>query len=508
QLLPDVQRFARRFQQYSAPAPLYVVAEKITGPGEEVPVSWAIHGTTGYRFANVANGVLVDPRGAEPLVALWREFTGSAQDFADVAYDARLAVATGTLASDLEVLARALHAIAKADRRTRDHTLNGLREAIAAVAAGMPVYRTYNGEEASEQDVRVVDQAIAAARERLGRPETSLWAFLREALLGRCVAGASPQLLPDVQRFARRFQQYSAPVAAKGVEDTAFYRYFPLSSLNEVGGEPDRIGLTVPAFHEASLDRQRRWPHTMLATSTHDSKRSEDVRLRIDVLSERVDAWRDAVVRWRQMNAPLSAGVLPEHEYLFYQTLAGALPATSAPATDFVERMVGYMRKAARESKRGTSWTQPDAHYEMALERFVRGALAEEGGNAFVPELVDFVHALDAFSALSSLSLTLLKFSSPGVPDVYQGCELIERSLVDPDNRRPVDYSLRMRELDALQQLAQQAEDLPQSVLGLVQAAADGRAKMWAAWRLLQLRARMPALFQLGGYEALEATGR
>ncbi|MBS0453822.1 MAG: malto-oligosyltrehalose synthase [Proteobacteria bacterium] len=487
--------------------PLYVVAEKIAGAGEDVPVSWSIHGTTGYRFANVANGVLVDARGAAPLVALWHAFTGDAQDFAEVAYEARLSVATGTLASDLEVLARALHAIAKADRRTRDHTLNALREAIAAVAAGMPVYRTYNGEEASEQDVRFVDQAIAAARERLGQPEPSLWTFLREALLGRCVAGASPQLLPDVRRFARRFQQYSAPVAAKGVEDTAFYRYFPLSSLNEVGGEPDRIGLSVQAFHEASLDRQRRWPHTMLATSTHDSKRSEDVRLRIDLLAERVDAWRDAVTRWRKMNAPLCAVVQPAHEYLFYQTLVGALPAWPEPAADFVERMVAYMRKAVRESKRGTSWTQPDAGYEAALEGLVRGALAEEGGNAFLPDLMDFVHALDAFAALSSLSLALLKFSSPGVPDVYQGCELIERSLVDPDNRRPVDYAQRMAMLDELQQLAQ-AEDLPEAVRGLVEQAPDGRAKLWASWRLLQLRERMPALFQCGSYQALEATGR
>lgn len=498
---------ARLAASGKAPTPLYVVAEKIAAAGEDVPVSWAIHGTTGYRFANVANGVLVDHRAAAPLVALWEEFTGQRQDFAEVVYEARLAVATGTLASDLEVLAQALHAIAKADRRTRDHTLNSLREAIAAAAAGMPVYRTYNGEEASEQDVRFVDQAIGAARERLRPLEASLWDFLRESLLGRCVPGASAQLLPAVQRFARRFQQYSAPVAAKGVEDTAFYRYFPLSSLNEVGGEPDRIGLTVEAFHAASLDRQRRWPHTMLATSTHDNKRSEDVRLRINLLSERVEAWRDAVTRWQRMNAPLRAGVLPEHEYLFYQTLVGALPVTPEPAADLVERMVGYMRKAARESKRGTNWTRPDANYEQALEGFVRGALAEEGGNAFLAVVMDFVRALDPFSALASLSLVLLKFTSPGVPDVYQGCEFIERSLVDPDNRRPVDYGLRMRALDGLQQLAD-ANDLPNAVLRLVNAAANGRAKLWTSWRLLQLRQQLPQQFQSGSYEALEVQGR
>ena len=490
----------------SAPAPLYVVAEKITAPGEEVPVSWAIHGTTGYRFANVANGVLVDTLGAEPLEAIWREFIGQAQDFEEVVYRSRHAVATTTLASDLETLATALHRIAKSDRRTRDHTLNSLREAIAAVAAAMPVYRSYNGETASEQDVRVVGRAVASARARLEAPEPGIWSFLRESLLGRLVEGADPALGPAVLRFARRFQQYSAPVAAKGVEDTAFYRYFPLSSINEVGGDPDHIGLAIESFHAASLDRQRRWPHTMLATSTHDSKRSEDVRLRINLLSECPWIWRAALMRWSRMNARLAAHISPPHEYLFYQTAMGALPLQSQDGADFAQRMVGYMRKAAREGKTHTSWTHPEPAYEEALEHFVQSALKDDGHNAFLAELRAFVASLDPFGALASLSLALLKFTSPGVPDVYQGCELIERSLVDPDNRRPVDFDERRQALERLRELAQSGS-MREDVASLAEQPGDGRAKLWATWRLLTLRREQPDLFHYGSYEAVDVTG-
>lgn len=500
--------FAARRHAAGAPADaLYVVAEKIAAAGEDVPRAWPIHGTTGYRFANVANGVLVDHEAAPALRALWRDFTGHDEPFDEVVYASRLTVATTTLAADLEVLATALHRIAKADRRTRDHTLNGLRAAIAAVAAAMPVYRTYNGETASAQDVRMVEAAVDGARARLPDSDAALWSFLREALLGRLLPGVPADLLAAVRRFARRFQQYSAPVAAKGVEDTAFYRYFPLSSLNEVGGEPDEIGMTVEDFHIASLDRQRRWPHTMLATSTHDNKRSEDVRLRIDLLSEFAEPWRAAVQHWRTLNGPLSTGVSPAHEYLFYQTAVGALPAGGAHAQDFAARMVAYMHKAAREGKSATSWTRPDADYEQALETFVRGALDGAGPDGFRRALGDFVDRLDPFAALGALSLALLKFTAPGVPDVYQGCELIERSLVDPDNRRPVDYRARDLALQQLQALAEAPQELPRAVAGLVDAAGDGRAKLWAVWRLLELHRLAPDLFLYGSYEPLEVRG-
>ncbi|MDM0104377.1 malto-oligosyltrehalose synthase [Variovorax sp. J22R24] len=487
--------------------PLYVVAEKIAAPHEDVPVSWAVHGTTGYRFANVANAVLVEHRSARHLERIWRVFTGMTERFDEVVYGAKREVAGGTLASDLEVLAIALLGIAKSNRRTRDYTLNTLREVIATVAACFTVYRTYNTGEASPQDVHYVEQAIDAARERLKLPDATVFDFVRSALLGQPPADAGPETARDAVAFARRFQQFSAPVAAKGVEDTAFYRYFPLSSLNEVGGEPDRVGMTRAEFHEASGDRQRRWPHTMLATSTHDNKRSEDVRLRIDVLSERPGLWRLALRRWRALNAPLRGTVAASHEYLLYQTLLGTMAASDeGPAAHeaYVSRIVDYMLKAAREGKAGTSWIRPDAAYEEALEHFVRGVLAPAG--PVLPELQRAAARVDHYGALNGISLTLLKYGSPGVPDIYQGCELIDRSLVDPDNRRAVDYDLRLQRLQELQALAS-APDLEATVSGLAASAPDGRAKLWVIGRLLALRREDPELFRDGSYEPLEVRG-
>jgi len=501
---------ARRHALGASADALYVVAEKIAAAGEDVPRAWPIHGTTGYRFANVVNAVLVDERSGDALRALWAEFTGEDAPFEEVVYASRLAVGTSTLAADLEVLANALHRIAKADRRTRDHTLNSLRAAIAGVAAAMPVYRTYNGETASAQDRRHVALAVDGARARLGDTDAALWAFVHDALLGRLAPGVSDDGLPDVRRFARRFQQYSAPVAAKGVEDTAFYRYFPLASLNEVGGEPDRIGMSVAQFHEASADRQRRWPHTRLASSTHDNKRSEDVRLRINVLSECTGAWGGAVQQWRRLNAGLAQGVLPAHEYLLYQTVVGAAPSGMGDAADeaFADRMVAYMRKAAREGKNATSWTRPDADYEQRLEDFVRGALAGPTSAAFRRALAPWVAGADALAALGALSLAVLKFTAPGVPDLYQGCELIDHSLVDPDNRRPVDFDARARSLDGLQALADAPRDRwAGAVADMARAAGDGRAKLWTIWRLLELHRHQPELFLHGSYEPLAVRG-
>lgn len=489
--------------------PLYVVAEKIAAPGEDVPVDWALHGTTGYRFANVANGVLVDHRAAARIERTWRRFSGVTQGFREIVHEARRDAALGTLASDLEVLAISLLGIAKADRHTRDHSLHTLRDVLATVVASFTVYRTYNAEEATPQDLRYIDEAIASARERMQLPDPTVFDFVRQALLGQAPEGAAASVRPRLLRFARRFQQFSAPVAAKGVEDTAFYRYFPLSSLNEVGGDPDLIGMTVAEFHEASSDRQRRWPHTMLATSTHDNKRSEDVRLRIDVLSELPALWRLALMRWRAMNAPLRGATSAAHEYLLYQTLLGTIDPGEVDADAqevYIERIAAYMRKAAREGKTHTSWTRNDEAYERGLESFVRAALALGEENRFLRDLRAFAAALNWYGALNGLSLTLLKYTSPGVPDLYQGCELIEHSLVDPDNRRPVDYDKRAEWLEQLQAQAG-AQPLEPMAHALALAAESGRAKLWLAWRLLSLRKTTPELFRDGSYEPLEVRG-
>lgn len=501
--------------------PLYVVAEKIAANDEEVPVSWHVHGTTGYRFANVANGVLVDTTAEETIGHVWRRFTGETQSFHALSQTGRREVMRNALSSELNMLSSELLRIARADRATRDYTLNALRRALADVAACMPVYRTYIIDGPSAQDERFIDEAIAGAERQSSDADRSVFGFLRRVLRGQAVEGASGALAERVRRFAVRFQQFSAPVTAKGVEDTAFYRYFPLSSLNEVGGEPDRFGIEVAEFHALSTDRALRWPHTMLATSTHDNKRSEDVRNRIDVLSEMPNEWVLALTRWhglcRDTRRKLEADDAPSRadEYLLYQTLLGTLPpggldATTAPA--YAERIWQYMQKAAREAKLRTRWTQPDAEYEAALEGYVRAIVSDMEAGACLSDIQRLADRLSWFGAWNGLTLTLLKYASPGVPDLYQGSELVELSLVDPDNRRPVDYALRQRQLDELRGMADAAEagkksGLASRIQALAAAPHDGRSKLWFIWRLLSLRRAQPALFREGSYQGLTAEG-
>ena len=494
--------------------PLYVVAEKIAAGHERLPESWAVHGTTGYRFAAVVNGLYVDGAARARLDAIWRSFTGEDFDFEEAAYRGKRSIMRGALASELTVLAAELLRIARADQRTRDYTFNTLREALAEVAASMPVYRTYIAGRPSAQDRRYVDWAVARAARRSRAADTTIFGFVRRALLGQAPQGAPPQLGERMLRFAMKFQQFTAPVAAKGVEDTAFYAYNRLASLNEVGADPRAFGFPVRAFHGASADRAARWPHTLLATSTHDNKRSEDVRQRINVLSEMPGAWRAMLGRWSAMNrgkaAKLEDGAAPSRgdEYLLYQTLLGTFPAQGARGAAleaYRGRIEGYLLKAAREAKLRTSWISPNEGYERALAAFVRALLGRARPNPFLDDLRAQAATLAWFGGLNSLSMVLVKFTSPGVPDLYQGNELIDLSLVDPDNRRPVDYALRERLLDELRPL--DTRDLARAARTLAESPADGRAKLFVTWRLLQLRARRTALMRDGGYAALAAHG-
>ena len=501
-LYDPAQYFERLQQGYAARGGrgrLYVIAEKIAAHHERVPEGWAIAGTTGYRFAAVANGLCVDRAARARLERIWRRFTGVEVDFAEAAWRGRRAVLKSALAAELTLLATGLWRIARAEPKTRDYTLHALRDALREVAACMPVYRTYLADTPGPQDRRYVDWAVASAMRRGRAADVSVYEFVRAALLG--MQGRSLAL-------AMRFQQFSAAVAAKGVEDTAFYNWLPLASLNEVGGEPDQFGITVRAFHGASADRAARWPHTMLATSTHDHKRSEDVRSRIDVLSEMPAAWRLALRRWSAMNrahhTKLDSGRAPSRtdEYLLYQTLIGTLPEgelDEAALAAWRERVEAYMLKAAREAKAHTSWISPHEGYERALAAFVRALLARVQPNPFLEDLRAQAEPLAWFGALNGLSLALVKYASPGVPDLYQGSELAELTLVDPDNRRPVDFARREQLLAQFEALADPAP--------LAAAARDGRAKFWVIWRLLQLRQRLPALFADGAYVPLDSTG-
>jgi len=493
--------------------PLYVVVEKIAAPHEDVPEAWHVHGTTGYRFANVVNGVLVDAAARGKFDRIWHAFSREEETFEEFAYLGKRAIMRSALASELTVLSSQLLRIARSDRRTRDYTFNTLRQALAEVTACMPVYRTYIVDAPSAQDLRYVDWAVAHARRRSQAADTSIFGFVRQSLLGLAIDGADAELAGRVRRFAIRFQQFTSPVAAKGVEDTAFYRYSRLASLNEVGGDPAQFGMTLRAFHGASADRAARWPHTMLATSTHDNKRSEDVRNRINVLSEMPAAWRLALRRWSALNRAHrsklegAAAPSPADEYLFYQTLLGTLPSATldeASLAAWRERIEAYMLKAARESKANTSWISPNEEYERALCGFVRGALGRIHPNPFLEDLRALAGQIAWFGALNGLTMTLLKFTSPGVPDLYQGSEIEDLALVDPDNRRPVDFALRER---LLGEISAAGPGTAARATAYAQTLHDGRAKLFVTARLLALRSALPELFRLGSYLPLTGEG-
>jgi (1->4)-alpha-D-glucan 1-alpha-D-glucosylmutase len=501
-----------------AQAGIYVVVEKICATHERLPEAWPVFGTTGYCFASAVNGLFVDTRAKARLDRGWRAFVGSeALAFEAEARRSRRAIMEGPLASALAALALRALRIARADRRTRDFTFNTLREAIKDIVACFPVYRTYvdaNGP--SPQDRRYVDWAVARARRESRIADITVFDFLHAALLGERPAGASASE-QSYRDFAMRAQQFTAPVAAKGIEDTAFYRFNRLVSLNEVGGDPERFGLSVRAFHGAGADCAALWPHTMLATSTHDNKRSEDVRARIDVISELPAAWRLAVRRWSRINRSrkrLLDGVpAPSRndEYLLYQTLIGTFPVSEVDGTRLAayrERIERYMVKAAREAKVHTSWLAVNRDYEDALVGFVGALLRTAGENRFLAELRTQTEIFAWFGMLNSVAMTLIKFASPGVPDVYQGTELLDDSLVDPDNRRPVDYAqrrARLAELDALQ--AELAAGRAARVGSLFDSPFDGRAKLWVIVRALALRRAHHGLFAQGDYRPIAATG-
>jgi (1->4)-alpha-D-glucan 1-alpha-D-glucosylmutase len=491
--------------------PLYIVIEKIEAPHERLPVSWRIHGTTGYRFAHLLNGVFVDAAARKPVDRAWRAFVGGeASDFGHAAHDGKRRVVQTSLTAELSVLANRLRRIARADRGTRDLTLSTLSQALMEIAACFPVYRTYVAASVSAQDRRYIDWALAVARKKSRNADASVFDFIRDVLVVRPPDGATQATLDAYRAFAMRFQQFSAPVTAKGVEDTSFYIFNRLVSLNEVGGDPDQFGTSVKAFHRANAERLAHWPATMLAGSTHDNKRSVDVRARIDVVSEMPAAWRLRVRRWSRINRTRKHTVddLPapsrNDEYLLYQTLIGTFPVEELDTADLARyraRIEQYMVKAAREAKLHTSWLTVNQDYESALKAFVAALLDGVASNAFLADLRSAAGAFAWFGALNSIAMSLLHFTAPGVPDIYQGNEMVDLSLVDPDNRRAVDYALRAQMLAQMEVLASGAEEsLSARVHALLAAPHDGRLKMWVTWRALVLRRERPELFARGEY--------
>ncbi len=492
--------------------PLYLVVEKILLGSERLRPGWRIAGTTGYDFMNDVLGLFVASRNERLFDRIYQRAIGRATTFGDEAYEAKRRIMRFDLASELQVLADALTRIAHADRRSNDFTTNGLRRALTEVVAAFPVYRTYVVDDDAEPDDRaVIESAIERAAQLREQDDGGVFDFLHDILTVAIVHVPGARYdRREVLRFAMRFQQYTGPVTAKSLEDTAFYRYVRLAALNEVGGEPARFGRSIDDFHAANAERARMHPNAMLATATHDHKRGEDTRLRMAALSEFPAEWSRAIARWDRMNdgfrATDSASIAPSDEFLFYQTVVGTLPPHwlgSAEPDDaehaaYVERLAAYALKAAREAKLHTSWTSPRVEYERALDTFIRSALVRE--RPFLRDVRALTVSLAPVAAIHGLAQLTLKLMAPGVPDIYQGTELWDFSLVDPDNRRPVDYAAREAILATFAGRDGEPEALARDLCGRW---SEGHLKLYVTWRLLHLRREFPATFLGTGYRAL-----
>jgi (1->4)-alpha-D-glucan 1-alpha-D-glucosylmutase len=496
----------------------YVVVEKILTGGETIPEDWRTAGTVGYEFLNRVNGLFVAGGNEAAMDALYHRFAHERIRFPELAYRKKRLILDSSLVSELNVLATMLGRISERNRRSRDFTFGLLHDALREVIACFPVYRTYIDAFAgkvSERDRDYVEQAVRTARRRNPAVSRSLFDFVRRVLLLDWPEGLDERAREEHARFVMKFQQLTGPVMAKGVEDTSFYVFNRLVSLNEVGGEPDHFGVAPEELHRYLRERAERWPHALSTSSTHDTKRSEDVRARIDVLSEIPDVWEAHVTTWAELNRgkrhhddehPAPA---PGDEYLLYQTLVGAWPLGALEGEahqDFVARIQAYMEKATREAKEHTSWIEPNETYDAGLKEFVAAILDRGGPNPFVDDLLRLTPVVARMGMLNSLAQTLVKLAAPGVPDVYQGQELWDLSLVDPDNRRPVDYETRRR---LLRELRGRLEDGDTAALAreLVECWEDGRIKLYLTHRALALRNALPETFLRGEYVPLEPEG-
>jgi len=488
----------------------FLIVEKILTSGEPMP-SWPIQGTTGYDFLNALNGVFCDRTSAKAFTSSYQRFTGMRQSYEEQVYLNKKFIIERFFLGDVNNLAHLLKKITSRHRYGSDITFGSLKQALAEILAQFPVYRTYLDSEAvSEIDRRTIETVIERAGER--NPGN-----LKEInYVGQILLGEIEKFLPGDERlqwlhFAMRFQQLTGPLMAKGFEDTLMYVYNRLLSLNEVGGHPDRFGLSLEDFHEFNLERCKGWPHTLNATATHDTKRGEDVRARLNVLSEMPREWAQQIRSWSQTNRGLKRTVkrckVPDKndEYFFYQTMVGAWPFAEEDYPDFVIRIKDYLIKAVREAKVHSSWRKPELDYEDAFLHFVDQVLPLHPDNPFLKEFIPWQSKVAHYGMLNGLAQTLIKITAPGIPDFYQGTEFWDLSLVDPDNRRPVDY---VRRKDVLKEiLSRQSSGLPELLRDLLANMTDGRVKMFLIHRALSARKRFASLFMQGSYQPLNISG-
>jgi (1->4)-alpha-D-glucan 1-alpha-D-glucosylmutase len=545
----EIQRIFSQHDWIGQRAPLFTAVEKILEPGEQLPVEWPVDGTSGYDFANLVNGIFIQQQNERAFTNIYRRFIGGLPDFDSLLYSSKKLIMNTALSSEVNVLAHMLDEISSNNRHARDFTRKALRDAIRETIACFTVYRSYIDErgEVTDRDRHFINEAIVRAKRRNAGTAAAVFDFLRDILL----LGSSK---PDAERnpdgngasstaetasrfdwnnnsdnyglyyrkiqFTLKFQQLTGPVMAKGMEDTVCYVYNRFISVNEVGSTPKLFGHSVDEFHRGNLIRADFWPYSMLATSTHDTKRSEDVRARLNVLSEMPRQWSSNVMRWRRVNRTkkrvLSDGrTAPDlnEEYFLYQTLLGAWPLainSEQEHQNFVERMQQYMVKALHEAKVNLSWINPDPDYVAATTEFISRILAPATrgkSNSFLESMQGFLPTVQYFGLLNALTQALLKITSPGLPDIYQGTELWNFSLVDPDNRRPVDFNESQRAFEELEKQASGNSDLLPLCSSLVSNLSDGRIKLWTTARALRFRRDNPELFRETAYYPTEAIG-
>ncbi|HWP59401.1 MAG TPA: malto-oligosyltrehalose synthase [Candidatus Acidoferrales bacterium] len=488
----------------------YLIVEKILALDEELPQDWPVQGTTGYDFANYVNGIFCDRDNERRFTQIYARFAGPQKPYLDLVSDKKRLIIGKYMAGDVDDLAHLLKGISSRDRYGSDITLYGLRRALVEVLTFFPVYRSYvTAELYRETDREHIQTAVRRAK--IANPglihELN---FIERFLLLHLARPDAQDEKPHWLRFVMRFQQFTGPLMAKGFEDTLLYVYNRLLSLNEVGGEPGQFGLSVRQFHAFNEARARRWPHTLNATSTHDTKRGEDARARINVLSEIPDEWEKAARSWSRINRAAKQ-LVREHEvpdrndeYFLYQTLIGSFPLAGANP-EYVARLKGYMIKAVREAKVHTEWLRPDEAYEEAFMAFIDKIIAPAEGNLFLSQFLPFVKKIAFHGMLNSLSQTVLKIFAPGVPDFYQGTELWDLSFVDPDNRRPVDFAARA---DLLRELKEWESQNPgRAPAELLDGWEDGRIKFYLTYKALQFRNARRDLFFDGDYLGLRTAG-
>jgi (1->4)-alpha-D-glucan 1-alpha-D-glucosylmutase len=484
--LRDPEQYFNRLRSRAPDA--WIVGEKILAPGEFLRESWPIEGTSGYDFLNVCNSVLAYGNGLKELTEVYRDFSNEPVDFETLAHEKKLNVELTALGSDVNRLTSLFVEICENNRDRRDYTREEIRRALREVAACFSVYRSYVVPERDQivsEDRAQIDQAVLQAKKRTNDPDPGILDFIGDVLALRSRGGLQTE-------FLMRFQQFTSPVMAKGVEDTAFYCYNRMIGLNEVGGAPDRNGLTVTEFHDYCGKMQATHPQTMTTLSTHDTKRADDVRARLAAITEIPGRWKAMVSRWSRANTPFRTGKYPDRntEYFLYQTMVGAWPISN-------DRLIAYMEKATREAKQQTSWTQPNKEFEEALKTFIERIMESQ---AFVSELERFVGRVLEPGRMNSLTQVLLKLTAPGVPDTYQGSELWDLSLVDPDNRRPVDYDLRRGMLSELQG--------GMGVDEIMRRMDNGMPKLHVVHKALQLRREHPEWFGAeAAYKPIAAEG-